>query len=1062
MIDFNHPKPLSTVLEERTYHMNPKLFRGLTIVSAFLLAGSITASSMLEKYSTQMDQVFGTVSSKTEYEKLDSSDQSDPWNYKSQFKTAKEAVEGYKEFSIREAQETFALLKNENNALPLKKKAKVTLMGVRSYAPVYGNSSGSIADKNTIDNGNKIYESLANYFDLNPSMLATYEKYFKDKQWGSNGYGAKAPEYPDITTDDEVPELSPSELAGIDANYKKDYSSYGDAAIVVVGRPGGETKEYELGGHDECTTGNIMSLSDEERAVIKEAKENFKNVIVLINSVTQMEIAELKDDKDISAIMWIGYPGAYGFTALGDVLDGTVSPSASLGDIYVTNNQANPAMQSYGNIPWANAESFNAAENVNSYLVEAEGIYQGYRYYETRYNDIINGVHNADTAKAGTWTKSDDYKVGTTDGTWKYASEVTYPFGYGLSYTKFEETLDSVSIDGDKKTATVTVTVRNIGDVAGKKSVQLYAQSPYTDYDKKNGVEKSAIQLMDFEKTKTLKSGESETITMHVDMQNIASYDYINAKTWILDNGTYTFALGDDSHDALNNILASQGKTTQDGMDKNGNKNLTYSWEWTDFDTSTFRYSETGKEITNQLSEGDYSMDLNSFMPNTVTYFTRSDWNGTFPKSYAGLSAEGRLSTLLKNDFIELKTNEDTSDVKFGDTTSTLTLADLKGVTDFTDPRYDELANKVTVDEFLSFASNAFHNIQKIESVGYSGNKADDGPGGSDTHAFNEGTYQGVAYTDTDEALVKGSTESYLGTRVAPSPQNLAYSFNKELAYENGEIIIGETSLVLNLPIMIGPGGNLHRHGYNGRGGEYYSEDPVLSGYVGSAVVQGAQSKGCLVNIKHAAFNDQETNRSGIAVFMNEQKARELELRNLNCMFTGKGKPSSFYDDESKKDSYKLSALGVMTSYNRIGAVASSANYAVQQTIMRDEWGFTGYSVTDFTGVSLKAAPKESILAGTVAFCGFGKPNLDYWNAEALTKDKNMANAIHTDIKYILYSLANSNALNGVNANFKAYTVKLNTWWRSAYTAAIITTAILTGGFAVLTGVFTFLKKKEI
>ena len=1041
--------------------MNPKLFRGLTIVSAFLLAGSIAASSMLEKYSTQMDQVFGTVSSKTEYQKLDENDQSDPWNYKSQFKSAKEAIAGYKEFAIREAQESFALLKNENNSLPLTKKSKVTLMGIRSYAAIYGNSSGSIADKATIDNGNKIYEALANYYDINPTMLATYEKYFSDKTWGSAGYGAKAPEYQEITTDDEVPELSPTELAEINPNYKKDYSSYNDAAIVVVGRPGGETKEYELGGHDECTTGNIMSLSDEERAVIKEAEANFKTVIVLINSTTQMEIAELKDDDKISAIMWIGYPGAYGFTALGDVLDGDVSPSAGLGDIYITNNQANPAMQSYGNIPWANADSFNADENVNSYLVEAEGIYQGYRYYETRYNDIINGIHGADTAKAGTWTGS-DYKVGTTAGTWKYTNEVTYPFGYGLSYATFEEKLDEVNIDGDKKSATVKVTVTNTSEkYSGKKSIQLYAQSPYTDYDKKNGVEKSAIQLMDFEKTKTLKPGESQTITMHVDMQNIASYDYTTAKTWILDNGTYTFALGDDAHDALNNILASQGKTTQDGMDENGDKGLTYSWEWTDFDTSTFRYSETGKEITNQLSDGDYSMDLNSFMPNTVTYLSRSDWDGTFPKSYSELTATGRLAKLLKNDFIELKTDEDTSDVKFGDTTSTLTLADLKGVTDFTDPRYDELANKVTVDEFLDFASNAFHNIQKIDSVGYSGNKADDGPGGSDTHAFNEGTYEGTAYSDIDEALVS-STGDYMGTRVAPAPQNLAYTFNKELSYENGEIIIGETSLILNLPIMIGPGGNLHRHGYNGRGGEYYSEDPVLSGYVGSAVVQGAQSKGCLVNIKHAAFNDQETNRSGIAVFMNEQKARELELRNLNCMFTAKGKPASFYDDESKKDSYTMGALGVMTSYNRIGAVASSANYAVQQTIIRDEWGFTGYSVTDFTGVSLKAAPKESILAGTVAFCGFGKPSLDYWNAESLTKDKSMAKAIHTDIKYILYSLANSNALNGVNSNYKAYTVKLNTWWRSAYTAAIITTSILTGGFAILTCVFTFVKKKEI
>ena len=1038
--------------------MNPKLFRGLTVVSTFLLATSVTASTLMEKYAVQMDQVLGTISSKTEYKKVGEGDGEDPWNFKGKFKNAQEAVDGYKEFSIRESEETFALLKNENNALPLKKDSKITMMGLRSYAAIYGNSGGSIADKNTIDNGNRIDEAFTKSgFQLNPTMLNTYKTYFSDKAWGGRGFGAVPPEYAEFAGTDQVYELSPSELAAVNPNYKQDYATYNDAAIVVVGRPGGESKSYYPGQNPECTTGNIMGLSDEEKAIIKEAEDNFDKVIVLINSVTTMEIKELRDDPKISAIMWIGYPGAYGFYGVCDVLNGTVSPSANLGDVFVTNNQANPAMQSFGNVPWANASDFESAENVNSYLVEAEGIYQGYRYYETRYNDIVNGVTGAENAKAGTWTKEDS-TLGTTDGTWKYDNEVAYPFGYGLSYTTFEEKLDNVAIDGNKKTATVTVTVTNTGSVAGKKSVQLYAQSPYTDYDKTNKVEKSAVQLMDFEKTNLLKPNESQTIEMHVDMQNIASYDYTKAKTWILDNGTYTFSLGDDAHDALNNILASQGKTTANGMDKNGNRDLTYTWSWDDFDTSTFAYSETGKEITNQLTEGDYAMDLNAFKPDTVTYFSRSDWNGTFPKKYEGLSADGRLAQLLKNDFIQLKTGEDTSDIKFGDTSSTLTLADLKGAS-FDDERYDELANKVTVQEFLDFASNAFHNIQKIESVGYNGNNADDGPGGSDSHYLNEGSYQGVPFTDADACKVSENT--YMGTRTAPAPQNLAYSFNKELAYENGEIIIGETSLILNLPIIIGPGGNLHRNGYNGRGGEYYSEDPVLSGYVGSAVVQGAQSKGCLVNIKHAAFNDQEINRSGIAVFENEQKARELELRNLNCMFTCKGKPASFYNDATKANTYKLGALGVMTSYNRIGAVASSANYAVQQTILRDEWGFTGYNVTDFTGVTLKAAPKESILAGTTAFCGFGSPNLDYWNTQSLTGDRDMASAIHQNIKYILYSLANSNALNGVNSNYIAVQVKQNTWWRTSYKAAIIVTAVLTAGFAILAIVFTFVKKEE-
>ena len=1047
--------------------MNPKLFRGLTIVSAFLLAGSVTASTMLEKYASQMDQVTGTISKETRYEKLDDADQSDPWNYKSSFKTAKEAVEGYKEFSIREAEETFALLKNNNNALPLTNKSKVTLMGLRSYAAIYGNSAGSMADKNTIDNGNKIFESLGKYFDLNPSMLATYEQYCSTLQWGGFSFGATPAQYTELTVTNTVPELTPSELSSINPDYNKDYQAYKDGtAIVVFGRPGGESKNYYLGsdgGTDvNTTTGNIMCLTDEEKAILKEAEDNFSKVVVLINSTCTMEIEELKNDDKVSAVMWIGYPGSYGFEALGNVLTGKTSPSACLGDIYLANNKANPAMQSFGDIPWANASDFAADENVNSYLIEAEGIYQGYRYYETRYYDVVNKVLGAEVASAGTYT-NEDSTIATTAGTWKYENEVTYPFGYGLTYTTFEEKINSVRIDGNKKHATVSVSVKNTGDVASKKSVQVYGKAPYTTYDRQNGVEKSAIQLLDFEKTGVIKPGEEETIELHIDLANIASYDYKNAKTFILDDGDYFLSVGNNAHDALNNILAMEGKSKSDGMDEDGNASLAYRWNWSDFDSNTFRYSETGKEITNVFSDGDYAMDINAFVDGSqkVTYFSRTDWNGTFPKAYAGLSANEKLSRLLKNDLYTIKTKEDTSSIKFGDTSSTLTLADLKGAS-FDDKRYEELANKVTIDEFLTFASKAFHSIEKIESVGYAGNNADDGPGGSDTHYFNEGSYQGKAYTDIDQALVTNSTKDYLGTRTAPSPQNLAYSFNKELAYENGEIIIGETSLILNLPIMIGPGGNLHRHGYNGRGGEYYSEDPILSGFIGSAVVQGAQSKGTLVNIKHAAFNDQEINRSGIAVFMNEQKARELELRNLNAMFTAKGKPAKWLNNDSYENTYNMNALGVMTSYNRIGAVASSANYAMNQTVMREEWGFEGYSVTDFTGVSLKAAPKESILAGTTAFCGFGSPSVSYWSSEALSGDKAMCEAIHKNIKYILYSLANSNALNGVNSSYRAYTVMLNTWWRTTYTVSIVLSSILLTGFAGATLFFTLLKKKEI
>ena len=1038
-----------------------KVLRGLGMCAIFALASSITAASIMEYYKDPIDQVWGTKSSTIVTDEVEKDEKGNPipteasWNFKSQFKTAKEAVEGYKAFAIKEARDTMALLKNNltdgKAALPIAKDAKVTLFGIRSYAPVYGNSAGSIADwKTTKENQiTKCFQDRG--FKLNPSMLETYQKRFEAEKFGGSGFGATPPEYSSITKTNTSSELTPDDLKALNPNYNKDYNEYNDAAIVVLGRPGGESKNYFLGEKGllegvETDTGNIMGITKEEQAIIKEAKKCSSKVIVLINSTNVMEIQSLAKDDDIDAILWIGFPGAYGFLGVADVLNGTVSPSAKLGDIFPTNGGASPAMQNFGNdTPWTNdAADFVKGANVNTYLVEAEGIYQGYRYYETRYADCVNNVSNASNAKAGTYTTAGG-KLASSNGTWDYNQEVVYPFGYGLSYTSFTQTLDSVSILGDKKQATVKVTIKNDGNVAGKDVVQLYAQTPY------NGkVEKSAIQLMDFEKTKLLNPGESQQITMYVDMSNIASYDYKDAKTFIVDEGKYYFAIGKDSHDALNNILTAQNKTTANGMTNNGDASKTYSWEW-GYDKDTFSVSKNKTEITNRLSDGDSSMDLNSFMPNTVTYLSRSDWNNTFPKKYTGIKANDTLIKLLNNDFIELK-NEDTSEYKWG-VESKLTLNDLKGA-DWNDERWQELVDKVTVREFLDFASNAFHHIQKIDSVGYLGNNADDGPGGSDTHYFDEGQYQGKPYEDAkDYAKVEGEKSGY-GTRVAPSQQNLGYGWDKELAYENGEIIIGETSLILNLPIIIGPGMNLHRHGYNGRGGEYYSEDPILSGYIGSNSVQGAQSKGCLVNIKHAAFNCQEINRSGIAVFMNEQKARELELRNLQQAFEGNGKPASFYNDSTKDNTFKTGAYGVMTSYNRIGAVASSANRGVMVDILRNEWGFKGYNVTDFTGVSLKAAPKESILAGTTAFCGFGSPNLSYWtkDTELLSKDKDICAAIKQNIKYILYSLANSNALNGINSS--SHVVWLMTSWRAMYISFISISGVallgLYGSYIVL------------
>ena len=1066
-------------------NIRTRLFRGLVLLFAFILVLSVTTSLIMEYYRSPLDENTGSIS-----QGLEVNEDYGEWTYGTQYTSTKDAVDSMKEFAIREAAESFVLLKNENNSLPLKQeKPKVTLFGIRSFTPYYGSTTGgSIPDKAVIDNDpnrSTLITDFQEAFDVNPALLEAYRDYTSDYTWGSSGFGAQAPAYQGLysTTDPTEPTLS--ELGITDSNAR--YREYNDAAIVIIGRVSGEGSSFFPGQEGRTTrdsndptkilnvvetdTDNILGISEEEQALIDTAAANFDNVIVLINSSSQMEIESLKQNEDVDAVMWIGYPGVYGFEAVAQVLKGEANPSGRLGDIYAVNSALSPAMQNYGGsevgteIAWTNAASYSGM-NVNSYLVEAEGIYTGYRYYETRYADslLADDARNAVSAKAGTYVNYNKeeltFKPATTDGQWVYSNEVSYPFGYGLSYTDFTQTLTSVEVSADHKTATATVTVTNNGSVAGKSVVQLYAQLPYEDGD----VEKSAIQLIDYEKTDLLASGASETVILNIDMSNLASYDYEGAKTYRMDAGTYYFAIGESSHDALNNILAEQGVSGMVNTDGTAyaapQENKVDEWTLAEDDTTTFAVSDTtNKEITNQITEGDYATDVNYWLKNgidadidEVIYLSRSDWNNTFPITYSNFAIQSgsRFEEIMKNDFIPLASGEDISGITMGDSGVELNFSDMKDVA-FEDDRWDELISKIPLSEMMGFMQNAFHQIYQIPSIGFNGFNADDGPGGSDSHDMGEASNQGTLFEDAKDYAGK------VGTRIAPAPINLAYTFNKELAYENGEILLGESTLLYNLPIMIGPGMNIHRTPYNGRNVEYYSEDPILSGFTGSAVVQGAQSKGCLVNIKHVGFNSQEANRSGVNEFLNEQAARELELRNLQQAFTAKGRSSK---SEAEGTTFRYAAegaRGTMTAYNRIGATASSANYGVQYAILREEWGFKGYSVTDFTGLNPIAAPKESIFAGTTAFCGFGS-STSYWTEAALSGDADLLKAMQNSMHYALYALSRSYAMDLVNT----HTVSLMTWWRAMYISLITISSVLTAASAAAYVVLSIRDKKSV
>ena len=624
-----------------------RAWRGATTVLASVLALSICAQPIVNGFRTDIDKFLGTKSTKLVTE---STDGVDLYTYKSDYSSTTELLQAIQDLGERMNEEGTVLLKN-NGALPLSadEMSKVSLLGFSSYFPVQGGDMGSSlavnegTDADTID---FVGALAAKGYTINPTLQqmytsATMQESFKSEiqSWGGTQtyYRIVAP-----TTTGYFTSKEPSQAAmnAADSGWKDSMNDY-NVMIVTIARAAGENRSYMPGKAGVDPSQNLnqtdpLGLSDDERALIDAAveakKANGGKVIVLLNNASAMEVQELKDNDGVDAMLEIGLPGGYGFYGVADVLSGAANPSGHLADTYVVTNANAPSAQNYGDNEWTNA---NSDINMNSELVEAENIYIGYKYYETRYADTVLGQGNASDS------------VGSSTGkAWNYDDEVTYPFGYGLSYTTFTQTLDELNVDTNQNTVTAKVTVTNTGDVAGKDVVQLYASAPYTDYDKQHGVEKSAIQLLDYGKTKELAPGASETVTITTDLQNLASWDStadnaIGTKgCYILDAGDYYFTIGNGAHEAVNNVLAAQGQAVDGDAEK------AKTWNVSSFDNISFATTKNGTAVENQLAD----MDLNYWMPGTVTYLTRSDWAGTFPKAYTDLTATDEMVDIMDND----------------------------------------------------------------------------------------------------------------------------------------------------------------------------------------------------------------------------------------------------------------------------------------------------------------------------------------------------------------------------------------------------------------------------
>nr|MCR5715412.1 fibronectin type III-like domain-contianing protein [Lachnospiraceae bacterium] len=712
-----------------------------------------------------------------------------------------------------------------------------------------------------------------------------------------------------------------------------------------------------------------------------------------------------------------------------DVLSGEVNPSGSMVDTYAVNSASSPAMVNFGVYLYSNASASGSADAMSAenkadwFVVEGEDIYVGYKYYETRYEDSILGQGNADST-AGS----------STGSAWNYADEVSYPFGYGLSYTTFTQSLDEVQVEiGGESIATVTVT--NTGDVAGKSAVQLYVQAPYTA----GGVEKSAIQLVAYGKSGVLNPGESETVTINFDAEYFASYDETAVKAdgttgaWVLEAGDYYFAVGNGAHEALNNVLAAKTGDTEsliltaetDVVD--AAKALTWNLGETDIET----YSAG---VENELED----MDINNLIENTVEYTTRSDWTKGW-ETVTGITPTEEMMAGLTNSVYELTENGE--GVTWG-VDNGLSILDamefdengnLTGVKALEDPIWDQLVSQMTLEEAIQFIEKGGDDVENVDSILLARTYANDGPLGF-TYDQVAGYYIRWQESNADEPTYTTQTDECADYSMATMPTDpvVAATMNSELQAREGALF-GEDALWSNESCLFAPGVNLHRVPYNARNHEYYSEDSILTSLTAVAVVDAAEAKGLMMEPKHFAFNHQESNRSGISTFMKEQGARENELRCFQKLMS------------------ENHCSGIMTAFNRAGTVFVGAYENLLINIARGEWGYEGWYNTDMINGADYMNWRDITFAGggnclTTSAYDTSKIGTMAASKSRIEKDTAFQEKMQYSIKFWLYQLADSNAMNGISVNTAIQHVL--TWYQILCIALIAVFGIGT----VLTG----------
>ncbi len=878
--------------------------------------------------------------------------------------SADEAKENGKALSVEIMGEGAVLLKN-NGVLPMS-AGNVALLGYASSDPVYI-GAGSVSQGDGSTPKTDFYGAFSEAgFTCDETMKSYYEDYKKTASRDNltdmqNLMGSDYNIY-----DDPV------------ANYREKLdkaASANDVAVVVFSRTGGENGDLpiDMAGYTNGDAGkHYLALQSSEQELLDYAKENFKSVIVLLDSSNPMELGFLDDDK-VSAAIWIGAPGASGLAAIPKIMVGDYNPSGHLVDIFPYDLKSSPTYTTCTAGTYNNYDEFDQTDEGYDNKVDGgmiwypEGIFMGYRYFET-----------ADA-----------------EGVIDYDKTVQFPFGFGLSYTTFDWAVESSSFGGQGGKIEVKVKVTNSGSVAGKDVVQLYYAAPYTD----GGIEKSAKVLGAFAKTSLLDPGASETVTLEMDVDDLASFDYKTEQCYVAEAGTYMLYLQTDSHHV-----------------KDGCEPVSY-------DISVDRvYNDNGVGkrssdfvVACNLFDGSSKGDGNVGDGGSIPWMTRADLGGTHPNKTMGGKHITEMDIALGDECVEKMLNSlGGSDVRFEDddlyecqslvavdpgAKNGLSINDVAGYTEWNDPIWDNLVNQMTVDEMCTLLCDCAYGTPAMDSIG-----------------------KGIA-TDIDgPAGISSQNLNYYGHEYCGEPVTAA-TWNVELAAEMGSCV-GDECLAAGVSGWYAPGSNLHRTPFGGRCAEYYAEDPLLTGKICAAEIRGVQEKGVYAYLKHFVLNDQDNLRGGMYTWANEQAMRELYFRAFEY---------GLKEGQAK---------GVMMAYPRIGLMECSVCKALCTDLLKKEWGSNAVLITDGYGAGLRDAasatgmtmpanlihtdkyesPDLQLRAGGGVLLYTGGYNGKYGFTEKTTESEKGIEMLHDMCKRVVYCYANSNAVT-VSRDYTPYWV---------------------------------------